>query len=158
MPAPAGAIEHVVLLLMENRPFDMFYGFAQPVLKNKINGLTGKECFPTPGQGAGYKAREFDWWKDEDDDEEGGTPFFPKAGDDDGDDDGDDGDDDGPATALLTKKFDPDGPAEHILEGFLPVPDGPAEHIFEGFLPVPDGPAEHIFWNLLVLESIPKRR
>ena len=61
---------------------------------------------------------------------------------DDGDDDGDDGDDDGPATAPLTKKFDPDGPAENIFEGFLPVPDGPAEHIFEGFLPVPDGPAE----------------
>ena len=29
---------------------------------------------------------------------------------DDGDDDGDDGDDDGPESALLTKKFDPDGP------------------------------------------------
>jgi len=93
MAPPPGQIQHVVLLVMENRPFDMFYGFAQPVLKNKINGLTGKECFPTPGQGAGYKAREFDWWRDEDDDEEGGTPFFPKAGDDDGGDDGDDDED-----------------------------------------------------------------
>ena len=35
------ALEHVVLLLMENRPFDHFYGFAQPELKGKIDGLTG---------------------------------------------------------------------------------------------------------------------
>ena len=46
--AGAEAIEHVVLLVMENRPFDMFYGFAQPVLTGRIDGLTGKECFPTP--------------------------------------------------------------------------------------------------------------
>ena len=44
--AGASAIEHVVLLLMENRPFDQFYGFAQPELKGKIDGLSGKECFP----------------------------------------------------------------------------------------------------------------
>ena len=31
---------------MENRPFDQFYGFAQPELVNKIDGLTGNECFP----------------------------------------------------------------------------------------------------------------
>ena len=43
----AAAIKHVVLLLMENRPFDHFFGFAQPFLPNKIDGLTGKECFPT---------------------------------------------------------------------------------------------------------------
>ena len=43
----AAAVKHVVLLLMENRPFDHFFGFAQPFLPNKIDGLTGKECFPT---------------------------------------------------------------------------------------------------------------
>ena len=47
----AAAIKHVVLLLMENRPFDHFFGFAQPFLPNKIDGLTGKECFPTHGGG-----------------------------------------------------------------------------------------------------------
>ena len=36
------AIEHVVLLLMENRPFDQFYGFAQPELTGNIDGLTGE--------------------------------------------------------------------------------------------------------------------
>ena len=48
-------------------------------------------------------------------------------------------------TAKNGPKTVPDGPVEHIFEGFLPVPDGPAEHIFEGFLPVPHGPAEYIF-------------
>ena len=32
---------------MENRPFDHFYGFAQPHLTEKIDGLTGKECVPS---------------------------------------------------------------------------------------------------------------
>ena len=85
-------IEHVVLLLMENRPFDMFYGFAQPVLKNKINGLTGNECFPTPGQGAGYRASEFDWWRNEEDDDD--EEEVRRDTDDGGDEDDDDKDDD----------------------------------------------------------------
>ena len=36
-------IEHVVLLLMENRPFDHFYGFAEKELPG-INGLTDDVC------------------------------------------------------------------------------------------------------------------
>jgi phospholipase C len=38
-------IRHVVLLLMENRPFDMYFGFAQKELPG-IDGLTGKESNP----------------------------------------------------------------------------------------------------------------
>jgi phospholipase C len=37
----AATIEHVVLLVMENRPFDFFFGFAD---LPGSNGLTGKEC------------------------------------------------------------------------------------------------------------------
>jgi len=37
-------IDHVVLLLMENQPFDKFFGFMQEELPG-IEGLTGNECF-----------------------------------------------------------------------------------------------------------------
>ena len=81
----AAAIEHVVLLLMENRPFDQFYGFAQPVLKGKIDGLTGNECFPTrAGVGHAKPAEDLEFDGEDEDDDWG----------DDGGDDGDDGDDD----------------------------------------------------------------
>ena len=60
-----------------------------------------------------------------------------------------------PGRPPVKKKIGPDGPAEHIFEGFLPVPDGPVEHIFEGFLPVPDGPAENIFESFLPVPDGP---
>ena len=60
-----------------------------------------------------------------------------------------------PGRPPVNKKLVPDGPAEHIFEGFLPVLDGPAEFIFEGLLPVPHGPAEHIFEAFLPVPDGP---
>jgi hypothetical protein len=94
-------IEHVVLLLMENRPFDMFYGFAQPYLTNTIDGLTGKECFPTRS----FRKGETPHWKQAEDIE---------FDDDDGDDDDDDDDDDDEIKAanIPTWGLDPSHPLD----------------------------------------------
>ena len=103
---PPNAIEHVVLLLMENRPFDHFYGFAQPHLTEKIDGLTGKECVPSV---AGSNAlREFL-----------AKPRPVSNDDDDGDDDeaDDDGrDDDGDDDSSV--EDDDDEPDETSTVGF----------------------------------------
>ena len=85
---PPGQIEHVVLLLMENRPFDHFYGWAQPELKHKIDGLDG-QCVPTspdrsfypkqrrrPGYSHGttetgpWRSRRYGHSRDDDDDDD----------------------------------------------------------------------------------------
>lgn len=43
--ASAFEVEHVVVLVMENRPFDHFFGFAQEQLPG-IDGLSGNEtCY-----------------------------------------------------------------------------------------------------------------
>ena len=103
---PPNTIEHVVLLLMENRPFDHFYGFAQPHLTAKIDGLTGKECVPSV---AGSNAlREFLT-----------KPRPASNDDDDGDDDeaDDDGrDDDGDDDSSV--EDDDDEPDETSTVGF----------------------------------------
>ena len=44
-PFEIGDIEHFLVLVMENRPFDHFYGFASSQLGD-IDGLTGEECMP----------------------------------------------------------------------------------------------------------------
>ena len=103
---PPNTIEHVVLLLMENRPFDHFYGFAQPHLTEKIDGLTGKECVPSvAGSNAlrEYLAKPRPASNDDDD-----------GDDDEADDDGrdDDGDDDS------SVEDDDDEPDETSIVGF----------------------------------------
>jgi hypothetical protein len=100
---PPNTIEHVVLLLMENRPFDHFYGFAQPHLTEKIDGLTGKECVPSVAGSNALReylakprpasaAADDDADDDETDDD---------AHDDDGDDGGDDDDDEPDETSTI---------------------------------------------------------
>jgi phospholipase C len=37
-------IDHVVLLVMENRPYDFFFGFSDYLNERGANGLSGKEC------------------------------------------------------------------------------------------------------------------
>lgn len=104
---PPNTIEHVILLLMENRPFDHFYGFAQPHLTEKIDGLTGKECVPSvAGSNAlrEYLAKAPRPASNDDDD----------GDDDEADDDGrdDDGDDDS------SVEDDDDEPDETSMVGF----------------------------------------
>ena len=129
----AAAIQHVVLLLMENRPFDHFYGFAQPVLTGKIDGLSGKECFPTRVRSANDTRwaksavdLEFDGISDDDDDgeddggdDDGGDRLSApnrrprKLQGDGGDDDGGDDDDDDDAHG----NDEDDGQDDHPLDG-----------------------------------------
>ena len=117
-------IEHVVLLLMENRPFDHFYGFAQPFLQGKIDGLTGNECFPTKSLRKGdtphwVPAEEIERIGETDDDD-----HDDDHDDEDGDDDGDD--DDGAkvkAANMPTWGLDPahplDGKTQILFNTFI---------------------------------------
>ena len=120
------AIEHVVVLVMENRPFDQFYGFAQPVLTGKIDGLTGEECFPTRATSPGQR------WADP-------AEHLEFDGDDDDDDDGDDNDgDDGALKAadIPTWGLDPSHPLDgktQILFNIFDKDTGVAEDKWVSF-------------------------